>query len=386
MNENEKKNAIVKAMTEVECIPVFEEREQVETMNKLPLENLALLGASLSALFPLEQNAGVNVGETLYRMVVPNGASGVVNSVGNIVNEKGKIVARARYIPIENTAKTVASIDPTVMLITLAISTITSKLDEIQETQKEILEFLQLKEKAKLKGNLSVLQEILDEYKYNWNNEKFKNNKHIQVQEIKRDSEQSVVFCREMIEKKASKNVGFIHSDGSVKSKIQKIQSEFKDYELALYLYAFSSFLEVMLLENFDNGYLNSVSSKIELYANQCNDLYKIALEKVEKDLKTSVQAGVLKGVAGLNKAIGGTIAKIPKIRDGQVDENLIEAGEKVDKFNEQRTENIVESLSRDFTICVLPFVDNINAVNKIYNEPLEVLFDSENLYFKLTD
>ena len=388
MNENEKKNAIVKAMTEVECVPVFENDSAIEQRNGMAIDKIASLGIAFQPMVAVfQQLMGQTGKEGLYRVTFPpqakngtmvkfNNGSGFMGGIKLPNNSDFAGQARLNQIPC----------DPTMVCMAVAMMSINKKLDEIQETQKEILEFLQLKEKAKLKGNLSVLQEILDEYKYNWNNEKFKNNKHIQVQEIKRDSEQSVVFCREMIEKKASKNVGFIHSDGSVKSKIQKLQSEFKDYELALYLYAFSSFLEVMLLENFDNGYLNSVSSKIELYANQCNDLYKIALEKVEKDLKTSVQAGVLKGVAGLNKAIGGTIAKIPKIRDGQVDENLIKAGEKVDEFNEQRTENIIESLSRDFTICVLPFVDNINAVNKIYNEPMEVLFDSENLYFKLTD
>ena len=56
---------------------------------------------------------------------------------------------------------------------------ITKKLDQIEEAQKDIIEFLQLKEKAVLKGNIAVLQEILDEYKYNWDNDKYKNNKHI---------------------------------------------------------------------------------------------------------------------------------------------------------------------------------------------------------------
>ena len=288
MNENEKKNAIVKAMTEVECITVFEPKEEIDVYDKLSVENLVSLGAIASSIKPVIQGLKKTkeLNETLYKMVIPKHIKGKfsVDELGNIrtPKSKGQIEGRARFKKFGKVKESsIASINPTIMLMAIAVASINKKLDEIQETQKEILEFLQLKEKAKLKGNLSVLQEILDEYKYNWNNEKFKNNKHIQVQEIKRDSEQSVVFCREMIEKKASKNVGFIHSDGSVKSKIQKIQSEFKDYELALYLYAFSSFLEVMLLENFDNGYLNSVSSKIELYANQCNDLYKIALEKV---------------------------------------------------------------------------------------------------------
>ncbi|MBR2025476.1 MAG: hypothetical protein IKA02_06690 [Clostridia bacterium] len=388
MNENEKKNAIVKAMTEVECVPVFEDNQISEQRSKISLDKIASMGIAFQPMVSAFQKLTGQVGkEGLYRVTFPpqakggtlvsfNDNSGFMGGIKIAGENNFAGQARLNQIPC----------DPTMICMAVAMMSINQKLDAIQEAQKEIIEFLQLKEKAKLKGNLSVLQEILDEYKFNWNNEKFKNNKYIQVQEIKRDSEQSIVLCRELIEKKANKKINFIHGDGSVKTKMQKLQNEFKDYELALYLYAFSSFLEVMLLENFDNGYLNSVTSKINLYANQCNDLYKIALQRVENELKTSVQSGVLKGVAGINKAIGGTIAKIPKIRDGQVDENLIEAGEKVDKFNEQRTENAIQNLSKDYTVCVLPFVDNINAVNKIYNEPMEVLFDSENLYFKLTD
>jgi hypothetical protein len=48
------------------------------------------------------------------------------------------------------------------------------KLDSIQETQQEILEFLEQKEKSRLKGNLNVLADVLNNYKYNWNNEKYK--------------------------------------------------------------------------------------------------------------------------------------------------------------------------------------------------------------------
>jgi hypothetical protein len=329
-------------------------------------------------------NSGV--GEKLYRMIIPNGVHGTVNSVGNITNASGTIVGRARFVEAGTTAAgTVAKINPAIMLMAIAITAVTKKLDQIEEAQKDIIEFLQLKEKAMLKGNIVVLQEILDEYKYNWDNEKYKNNKHIQVQEIKRDAEKSIIFCRDQIDKKVSKK-GLLHSDRDVKSKMQKVQYEFKDYELAMYIFAFSSFLEIMLLENFDSGYLNAVTSKIQLYAEQYHDLHEKCYQMIEGDSKTSIEAYALKGVAGLNRALGKTIAKIPKISNGQVDENLLEAGDKVQSFNEKRTESAMELFAHEHCTCVRPFVDNINVVNKIYNEPMELLFDSENVYFSLPE
>lgn len=391
MDETTKKNAIIRAMTEIECYPIVQEEVAIQEYTKVPLCQLSAMGATFASIAPAFQGAIQNaassgVGETLYRMIIPNGVHGTVNAVGNITNAGGKIVGRARFVEAGATAAgTVAQINPAVMLMAIAISTVTKTLDQLEEAQKDIIEFLQLKEKAVLKGNIAVLQEVLDEYKYNLDNEKYKNNKHIQIQEIKRDAEQSIIFCREQIEKKVAKK-GFLHSDRDVRSKIQKVQYEFKDYELAMYIFAFSSFMEVMLLENFDSGYLSSVTKKVELYAGQYRELHQKCYELIEGDSKTSVQAYVLKGVAGLNKALGKGIAKIPKISEGQVDEALISAGEKVDSFSEKRTESTMELFASEECSCVSPFIDNINAVNMIYNEPMELLFDRDNVYFRLTE
>lgn len=398
MDEVTKKNAIVRAMSEIECYPVIKEEDAIQEYTKIPLGQLSAMGATFASVAPALKNIvnGVQnsgAGQQLYSMRIPKGL-GLGESLqmtkdggllGNVVDASGKITQRARFEAVPSVAGTVAQINPAVMLMAVAIAAATKKLDQIEESQKDILEFLQLKEKAVLKGNIAVLQEILDEYKYNWDNEKYKNNKHIQVQEIKRDAEQSIIFCRDQIEKKVGKK-GLLHSDRDVKAKIQKVQYEFKDYELAMYIFSFSSFLEVMLLENFDAGYLNAVTSKIQLYAGQYHELHEKCYQMIEGDSQTSIEAYALKGVAGLNRALGKTIAKIPKISDGQVDENLIETGDKVQNFSEQRIENTMELFAHEHCTCVQPFLDNINAVNRIYNEPMELLFDSENVYFRLPE
>lgn len=402
MDETIKKNAIVRAMTEMECYtecyPVIQEDIAIQEYTKVPLGQLSAMGTSFASVAPALKNIfngaqSSGVEQQLFSMRIPNGLrfgeslqiAKDGGLLGNIVDKSGKITQRARFEAVQGAAGTVAQINPAVMLMAVAITAVTKKLDQIEEAQKDIIEFLQLKEKAVLKGNIAVLQEILDEYKYNWDNEKYKNNKHIQVQEIKRDAEQSIIFCRDQIEKKVSKK-GLLHSDRDVKAKIQKVQYEFKDYELAMYIFSFSSFLEVMLLENFDAGYLNAVTSKIQLYAGQYHDLHEKCYQMIEGDSKTSIEAYALKSIAGLNRVLGKGFAKIPKISDGQIDENLIEAGDKVQNFSEKRTENTMELFAHEHCTCVNPFVDNINAVNRIYNQPVELLFDSENIYFSLPE
>ncbi len=391
MDEAIKKKAIVQAMSEIECYPIIQEDTDVQEYTKVPLGQISAMGAIFASVAPALQNAVQNmttsgVGEKLYKMIVPNGIQGTVNSVGNITNTSGTIIGRARFVEAgASTAGTVAQIDPTVLLMAVAITAVTKKLDQIEAAQKDIIEFLQLKEKAKMRGNIAVLQEILYEYKYNWDNDKYKNNKHIQVQEIKRDAEQSIILCRSQIEKNVRKK-GWLHSDQNVKAKIQKVQDEFKDYELAMYIFSFSSFLEVMLLENFGSEYLNTVTDKIQSYASKYHDLREECYQMIEGDSKTSIEAYTLKGFASLSNLLGKGIAKISKISDTQMDEKFIELGDKVQNKSEKRTESTMEFFAHEQCTCVNPFIDNINMVNRIYNEPIELLFDNENIYFSLPE
>ena len=106
----------------------------------------------------------------------------------------------------------------------------------------------------------------------------------------------------------------------------------------------------------------------------------------LEAESKSSIQAHVLSGVAELNKAIGKGISYIPKLGDDDVVEALFDAGKTVDNINNKRTANTMELFAKEECTCVQPFVDNICAINIIYNEPLDLLFDNEHIYFNLAE
>ena len=381
-------NAATHIIEEIICSQVAFDADELKDYFKISFEKLSGMSfSSISEELKKTVDAIKKTTETpgkLYRLIDSLNGKEKKNPTENITKWQKSITDRVKNVEVApSVSKMVVNINPTAMLMAVSLTTINQKLDKMQETQTDILEFLQLKEKATLKGNVAVLQEVFDEYKYNWNNEKYKNNKYIQIQEIKRDAEHSIVLCREQIEKKINKK-GFVHSDRDVKSKVQKIRFELKDYELAMYIFSFASFMEVMLLENFNSGYLESVTNKIELYTAQYTELQKKCYEQIEKDSQTSVQSHVLKGVAGFNKVLGKGIAKIPKIRDGQVDETLISAGERVDVFNDKRIENTIELLGEESCTCVRPFIENIIAIDMIYNGEMDILFDNDNVYFKL--
>jgi len=388
MEENNKKNQIVKAMTDVEYYPsAREDKISIEKYTKLPLAEVSALGIAFEPLASVFQNitqiGGESAGSGLYRVTMPKGVSGHLAKfhdgsglTATVVNESG-IAGQARLNPLV--------CNPTMLFMAVALKGINDKLDSIQEIQQEIIEFLEQKEKSKLRGNLNVLSDVLNNYKYNWNNEKYKTNKHIQVQEIKRDAEQSIIFYREQIDKKINKQ-SFLHSDQDVKNKSKEIQSEFKDYQLALYLYSFSSFLEVMLLENFESAYLDSVAHKIEDYSYQYREFYTKCYDQIEGYSKSSIHSHLLSGLASINRVAGDVVAKVPIVSKSQIDETLIETSNRLGRFSSRKTEQTMAQFVNNQSSCVRPFVENINAVNKLYNQPMELVFDQENIYFSLSE
>jgi hypothetical protein len=97
---------------------------------------------------------------------------------------------------------------------------------------------------------------------------------------------------------------------------------------------------------------------------------------------KSSIESVLTKGLAGISKGAGDAIAKKPVVSKGPVDEALVAAGSKLGKFNERKTEKAMGRLISAAENCTRQFVENIRSVDKIFNEPMEILFDNSNIYF----
>ena len=227
---------------------------------------------------------------------------------------------------------------------------------------------------------MNTLTDILNNYQFNWNNEKYKNNKHILVQEIRKDSEQNILLYRELIANKHTAP-SLLHSDKEVDRKLNKLENLFKDYQIALYLYAFSAFLEVLLLENFDPKYLNSTITKIEDYSLKYRELYTQTYNILERSSQSSIQSGVLNGISTTSNIIGQAIAKVPVVNKTQIDENLIESSKKLKKHTSNRTAKTLNPFVNVQNTIVTPFIENIETINSLHNTSADYLFDKENLY-----
>lgn len=385
MNELEaaRKNELLKAMSATELAPLEVKNEiSVQTYSKIPLSRLTALGTGfepvVSAIQQVTSHGQATSG--FYKVTIPKGThlaqfkekSGFL---GTAVGEHG-IVGQTQLNPL--------LCDPTMLLVAAALANIDKKLDAIQEVQQEMLDFLTQKEKSALKADLNFLMDIQNNYKYNWNSEKYKAANHAKVLDIRQEAARQIDFYQEQIKKQLGKKA-LLHSDHDVQKMLEKVQGEFKEYQLALYIYGFAYFLEVVLQENYEKAYLSAIAKRIDEMAFQYREFYSLAYSQIENLSKSSLQAHLFGGLSAINKGAGTAIAKIPGINKSQIDETLIEAGERIGAYKNRRVQTTMQQLLERQSSCVRPFIDNINAVNRLYNEPVTLIFNHDTLYLGST-
>lgn len=380
MEELSTRNEIIKAIGVQELSsPLTTTDLGTNTYNKIPLSGIAALGVGFESVATAIQQI-TNNGQAVsgyYKVTIPAGthlASFKDGSgfLGTAIGDSG-IDSQARLNPV---------IDPTMMLMAITLVNIDRKLDAIQETQQEMLDFIVQKEKSELKGDLSFLIDVYNNYKYNWNNEKYKIANHIKALDIRQSAEQKIDFYREQIKKQLSKKI-FLHNDRDSNKQLLNIQDEFKDYQLSMYIYGFSYFLEILLQENFNKDYLKAISQKLDDLSFQYRELYSLAYEQSEKHTESSLQTKFISGLSSVNKIAGETIAKIPIINKSQIDETLIETSNRLVSYKDKKISTIMSKLLEQQNACIRPFIDNIDTLNLVHNQTNTLIFDKENLYLE---
>ena len=377
--------AALQRMGNLELSPaLFDEESSLANYTKLPISRIPALGTAFEPIASAVQKVIGGSGATtgLYKVTIPSGThlAEFKNGAGNLgtaLNANNQIAGQAVLNPLV--------CNPTMIFMAAALANIDKKLDAIQELQQEMMDFLVQKERAELRGNLIFLSDILNNYRFNWNNDMYKNSNHIKVLDIRQTAEQKILFYRDQISSKLKKK-SLIHSDKDAKKQIDAIQSVFKEYQLALYTHSFSSFLDVMLVGNYASEYLSGIKQKIESYSWQYRELYTKCYDQMEAYFSSSIQSTLLKGLRSVSKATGEAIAKVPVLSKGPVDEALIEAGSKLDRLETQRTVQQLRKLVDRQGSCVRPFVENIETVDRLYNHSLSMVFDKDTVYLGVAE
>lgn len=183
---------------------LFDARAELVNTDTLsmPIAQLATLGAGVASLLPMLQTAihttSINT-SGLYRLA--NEAVGDVLKVAKNGNYWGalktadgasKIVQLQSVTPFMAASQAASAINPATIMIAVALFSIEQKLDEIAETQKQIISFLEIEKESEIEADVETLTNITSKYKLNWDNERFLTSNHKMVLDIQRTARKNM--------------------------------------------------------------------------------------------------------------------------------------------------------------------------------------------------
>lgn len=357
---------------------------------KLPIDQIALLGAGVASMLPalrtvtqtvtanstgMYRLANAAVGDSL-KLAKDGSFWGALKSAGG----KSKMAKLVSTDSVSTTATATMPINPATIMMAAALVSIEQKLDAIAETQKQILSFLEAEKEAQIEGDIKTLMGMIQKYKYNWNNSEYTSNHHKQVLDIKRSAEQNIILYQKQVAGKMHTN-SVLFFNPAVTSTKDNLEKSFHYYRLSLYTYAFSSFLEVMLLGNFNSDYIAQVSSKIRDYAYRYREFYTECYNRLEQLAQSSIESSVLKGLGSVAKAMGNLIGNTPMIKDGPVDEWLIQSGVNLEHSASDHLKQMLIQFAEIRDPGCTTFIENLNYIDRIYNQTADLCFDKYNIY-----
>ena len=356
----------------------------------VPIAELATLGAGVSSLIPalhtvtttttiatdgLYRIANRAVGDTL-KMAKNGNAWGAMKTAAG----GSKLTQLSEAGPIAATSQVTAAINPATMLMAVALYSIEKQLGEIEATQKQILSFLEIGDEANAEADVETLTELIANYKHNWDNALYVQNSHKMVMDIKRAARRNMIAYQ----KKAEELVAvkkLVVTQGQVKSTLADLEKRFKYYKLSLYTYALASMMEIMLGGNYNEMYISGIKDEIEKLTESYRSLFEKSSRYLEALGSSALESNVLKGVGTAGKAVGKLIGSIPLVKEGQVDEFLLDSGAHIKESAVDMEKEAVHRFAAVSNPCTAVFVDKLDDMIQIYNHTDEICFDDKQIY-----
>ena len=274
----------------------------------------------------------------------------------------------------------IASLDPTMLMITAALYNIEKDLGEIKELTKKILTFLESEKESQIETDLELLEKTMVEIRYNGDNERFFLTYYNQVADISRNAHKNIRTYKLELVKELSKAKLFT-TDGSMKTLLSEIINTFKYYRLSLYICAFSTYLELFLNGNFKSEYMLQKRDELNKLVDEYNDDFNKTLEYIKKNANKSLKGNVLSGLGTAGNAIGNLVEKI---KDSNVDDWIREKSDNLKQSGESIKDNYVTMFEEMRETNTKIFINQIEKLNQLYNQTTEIYLDKENVYLQI--
>lgn len=165
----------------------------------MPIAELTTLGAGVAALVPSLNTITQTVAlenQGVYRLV--NAGDGDVlkaskdGTYWGSFKDTSKMAKFQKADTVSFTEKMTTPPDPATMMMAVALFQIEKKLGSLEETQKDILRFLEIENEAGAEADLETLVGIMKNFKLIWDNEKFMLSNHKMVLDIQRSARKNM--------------------------------------------------------------------------------------------------------------------------------------------------------------------------------------------------
>ena len=356
----------------------------------VPIASLASLGAGVASLIPalrtVTETSSVNL-DGIYTLA-NQGVGDALKAAkdGNFwgafktVDGGSKLAKLQQVGPVSVTTSTIIPVDPATIMMAVALYSVEQKLSNIEEMQKEILDFLVCEKESQIEADVQMLSGIISKYKLNWDNEHFVASNHKMVLDIQRKALMNMRSYQKQVSE-ILKEKQLIVTQINVNSTFSDMQKKFKYYRMALYTYSLASLLEIMLGGNFEEEYISTVKAEIMNFEQDYRDLFSKASNCLEQLSKDSIDTQILKGLGETSKAVGKFIGTIPVVNIAPVDEFFQGGGGQLTEMADCLEEKAVHKFAELGNPNTSILTDRMQDMIKIYNHTDQICIDNEYIY-----
>lgn len=356
------------------------------TFPKSQLESLGLIGSSF-----IEQTGTITTElnmDGLYSVSIPKGlhlskfkdGSGLSTMLRDKSNN---LKAQARLNKVDGiTSHQTYTVpyNPATACIALMLMSLDKKLNVIQESQQEMLSILKTHEHGEIKGNIQYLYDILKNLKTRYADDQYKKEYRLKTQDIIQDAYKYIEIYKESITSKIGKEK-VLHTSIQSDKEIAKLADEFAYYRLAVFMFVYAHYVELLLGDYIDENIIDAAQSKLNNLNIEYRKLYTELYDFLDKVSKNSIDKKAINFLGNASKGMGNIIHKMPLIEKGPVDETLVSLGNYIQNINE---DNLIESLERlrnYKSLNIDGFIKQYDKLSVLYSGSTKILFDHDNIY-----
>lgn len=340
-----------------------------DTCKAIPISDFSSLGAAGSSLRQFVQSIAKPGGEGIYKVTFPQGFNDM--TLSKFKNENAFIGSGMVDGSFKQARLTQMFGDPTQVFIAMALMSLQSKLNEINEMQREILDFMFDVEEAKLAGNLTIINKSVEDYKLNNENQSFNKQMLVQVGNIKREASQSEELYKKQILKIIETEDSF-HAISKANDLVNKLRRNMRNYHLAFYIRSFTEFLEVFLMENFSEKNLNYVRDRFIAEKNAYDNQFRKCYTWSKQYLESAIGHGISPALKSFDEAYAKILSHVPFHLDRYFSADA-------NKYISADTQ--LKQISTDKESGTGAFIDSIKLIKRLQDKPVEMYIEGEIVY-----